>query len=319
MTQTIIVAQGVEIRDKGQGLNLQTFLKAECDPQKGSLWTYPKGAKGKATHEVLLVYDMVGFATALDTPDRVVIYEGHSRYGQGPAFGPAGIPRVPDKKAFPINPWGVHFRMGYDATDTECIADLVHHSVTPAEYDLVKSAAKAFLPSALIAASRDAKAQQKAINAKKINAKRVCGVKGAWRLFDTCDATLAAVKTARGDEPLKRRHYYSRLPGKPEDEYLTAVGVGATDLANSSLKCKLLFMASCSSHVHFYKPLINRRKAAKSTCRFLLTANVCATSHARHFLQLVLVKGLDPGTRRGVTSLAKELSGVPSSGAVGIY
>jgi hypothetical protein len=321
MAQTIIVAQGIEIRDKGQGLNLQAFLKNKCDPKKGavSVWTFPRGAGGKATYEVQVVYDQADFANALDTADAFVVYEGHSRFGQGPAFGPAGTPKVPDKKKFPTNPWGIHYRMGYDATDTECIDDLVEHSVTPAEYDLTTSGTKAFLPLALVAVARNAQARQKAIKAKKIKAKAVCGTAGVWRLFDSCDPALAATTTARGDIPLKGRHYYARLPRKPADEFETAVKVGSADLDNSSLQCKLLFMASCSSHVHFYKPLDKRRKAVKSACKFLMTGLLCATSHATTFLEQVMVKGHDPMTRKGIKALLKALNGVSNSGNVGIY
>ena len=326
MARTIIIAQGIEIRDAGQGTSLQAFLKTQCDPKKLPLpsgdansWTFPKGAGAKATHEVQVVYEQTPFAKALDTPDAFVVYEGHSRYGQGPAFGPAGMPHVPDKKAYPVNPWSIHFRMGYDATDTECVGDLVHHSVTPTEYDLTTSGAKAFLPGALVVAARNAQANQKAIKAKKVKASAVCGLGGAWRLFDACDAKLAATTTTRGDQPLKGRHFYARLPRKPDDEFLTAVQVGSVDLDKSSLKCPLLFMASCSSHVHFFKPLDTRRKAAKSTCKFLMTGQVCATSHATTFLEQVLVKGHDPMTRKGAKALVKALNGVSDSGIVGIY
>ncbi len=319
MKQVIIIAQGIEIRDVGQGIQLQDFLKAQCDLQKGALWTYPKGAKGNHTHEVRVVYDMTEFTKALDTPDIFVVYEGHSRYGQGPAFGPANTPKVPDKKTFPINPWGVHFRMGYDATDTECVGDLIHHSVIPMEYDILTSSTKAFLPGKLAEASRNAKTQQKAIATKKIKTKAICGTRGAWRLFDSCHPALAVTTTSRGDQPLKSRHYFERLSQKPNDEYLTAVKVGSADLDKSSLKCKLLFMASCSSHVHFYKPLNIRRKAIKSACKFLLTAQVCATTHAKTFLEQVLVKGRDPTTQKGMKMLLKALNGVSQSGIVGIY
>src|SRR5207245_5319329 len=112
MVQKIIVAAGIEIRDF-QGSTLVAFLNANADPGKASVWTHPKGSGSKATREVRVVFTMAEFAAALDVEDAIVIYEGHSRYGQGPAFGPASTPHVPDKKAFPINPWGVHFRMGY--------------------------------------------------------------------------------------------------------------------------------------------------------------------------------------------------------------
>jgi hypothetical protein len=318
MAQVIVVAEGIEIRDVGQGTRLLAFLNAECDAQKGSVWTYPKGAKGKPTHEVRVVYDMAEFTKALDMPDTFVVYEGHSRYGQGPAFGPALTPKVPDKKAFPTNPWGVHFRMGFDATDTECIGDLVEHSVTPVEYDLPKADAKSFLPDALVAAAGDAKKRADAIASKKIKVAAVCGTRGAWRLFDTCESGQAATTTARGDQPLKGRHFYARLT-RPSNEFLTAVKVGSADLDKSNLKCRILFMASCSSHVHFYKPLRNRRKAIKSACKFLLTAQVCATSHARTFLEQVLLKGNDPTTRTGIKKLLKALNGASKSGIVGAY
>ena len=309
----------LRIRDAGQGAILQAFLSNKCDPKKGavSVWTYPKGSALKATHEVQVVYELAEFAKALETADAFVVYEGHSRYGQGPSFGPAGTPHVPDIKTFPINPWGVHFRMGYDATDTECVADLVHHSVTPAEYDLTTSGPKAFLPSALVRAASSAEAKQKAIKAKKIKATTVCSRKGAWRLFDTCDAKLAATTTTRGDKPLKGRHFYARLPRKPEDDFETAVQVGSANLDKSSLSCKLLFMASCSSHVHFFKPLDKRRKAVKSACKFLMTGQVCATSHAATFLEQVLVKGHVPMTRKGMKALLKALNGVKDSGTRG--
>jgi len=97
------------------------------------------------------------------------------------------------------------------------------------------------------------------------------------------------------------------------------VQVGSADLDKSSLLCKILFMASCSSHVHFYKPLDKRRTAAKSTCKFLMTANVCATSHATTFLEQVLLKGLDITTAKGMKALLKALNGVTDSGIVGVY
>jgi hypothetical protein len=321
MAQKIVIAEGIEIRDVGQGIALLKFLNDKCDPKKGavSVWTYPKGASAKGiTHEVEVVYTMAELAKAVDTADIYVVYEGHSRYGQGPAFAPAGTPKVPDAKKFPVNPWGVHFRMGYDATDTECIDDIVHHSVTPAEYDLTTSGATAFLPAALTTAVANAKAQQKAIKAKKIAAVAACSSGGAWRLFDTCYTKLSTTTTARGDKPLKGRHFYNILPRKPP-EFETSVQVGSADLDKSALACKLLFMASCSSHVHFFKPLDKRRKAAKSKCKFLMTGFVCATTHATMFLEQVLVKGHDPISKKGSKAVVKALNGVSDSGIVNIY
>src|SRR6266699_2733284 len=183
MVQKIIVAAGIEIRDF-QGSVLLAFLNANADAGKGSVWTHPKGSGGKAAREVHVVFTTAEFATALDTEDAFVIYEGHSRYGQGPAFGPASTPHVPDKKTFPLNPWGIHFRMGYDATDTECVGDLLEHSVVPTEYDLPGSPSKAFLPLALEKAAADAKeveSKRKAGRLKKSQLKAPCSVRGSWR------------------------------------------------------------------------------------------------------------------------------------------
>ncbi len=313
--EQIFIAQGIQIRDALQGKFLQDFLAANCDAKKGSVWTYPKGKGSAATHEVRVLYTQAEFGKALNTTDALVVYEGHSRFGQGPAFGPAGIPKIPDSATFPVNPWGVHFRMGYEATDTECVADLMGHSVTPTEYDLPSAPAKAFLPDSLVSAAKTAKAQAKAISSSKVKPKAVCGTNGAWRLFDSCEPTLATQATTRGDVPLKGRHYYSRT----KTEFATAVAVGSADLDASLLACNLLFVSACSSHVHFYKALKNRRKALNSQCRFLLTAQLCAAAHATTFLEQVLVKGHDPKSRAGMRALLKALNGVRMSGAVGVY
>lgn len=315
MVQKIIVAVGLEIRDF-QGATLLSYLNSKADAGKSSTWTFPKGAPAKATHVVEVVYTMVEFAKALDTADAIVIYEGHSRYGQGPAFGDAGMPHVPDKKKYPVNPWSVHYRMGYDATDTECIGDLVNHSVAPKEYDLVTSSAKAFLPDALERAAGTIKAAETVL--KKAKGKGRCSTKGAWRLFDNCEKKLATTVTARGDEPLKGRHFYSRLVKKPADEFMTSVEVGSTDLDKLSLKCKVLFMASCSSHEHYFEPLNKRRNAVKSNCKFYMTAHVCAAYHGRNFVRAIF-DGTDPLSKKGVKAMLKTLNGETDSGVVGFY
>jgi hypothetical protein len=283
MATKVIVASGLEIRDARQGQSLLQYLYDNADfDMKTAAWTYPKGAGAKARFEVSVVYTAKELATALDTADAYVVYSGHSRYGQGPAFGPALTPHVPDKKAFPVNPWGVHFRMGYDATDSEAIGDLVMHSVTPAEYDLTSVPAKAFLPKALVAAAarvKEVEVKRRTGKLTKAQAKSPCTIAGSWRAFNTCWAKLAKTATTRGDTPLAGRNYYAHRPHyertranpKGRNEFFVSVAVGSADLDTSSLKCKLFFMASCSSHEHFYQPLAKRRKAVKSSCKFMLT------------------------------------------------
>ena len=323
MTQKIIVAEGLDLRDF-QGVALLNYLNTVADVKPGSLWTYPKGAKAKPTYEVEVVYTQAEFAKALDTPDAYVIYEGHSRYGQGPAFGPPGPPRppeppwVPDSKNFPINPWGVHFRMGYDAISTKCIEDLVGHSVKPAEYDLTQVPDKAFLRRDLKRAGEKAKRVEQKVKKGKMRRSKLCPVPNAWRSFDSCDRTLAGTTTPRGDQPLRGRHFYSRQPRKGPDEFLTAVTVGSADLGQVSLKCKVFFMHSCTSYRYYYLPLIRRRKAVKSKCKIYLTHKVPRAYYARDFISLVF-QGYDPTRDRDAVKICKILNGVDFPGKVKMY
>jgi hypothetical protein len=322
VVQKIVLAAGIEIRQtQNSSDGILTLLNAKADAGKNSTWTFPKGAAAKATVEVKLVYTSAEFAAALDIADAFVLYDGHSRYGQGPAFGDPRIGHVPDIKAYPTNPWGVHFRMGYDATDTECRGDLLEHSVSPAEYDLPNPPKAAFLPGALVKASaraaevEDLKAKGKLTKAQK---KSPCSIIGAWREMKTCQATLEATKTARGEQPLKDRHYYRQNVQKPHDEFLTAVKVGAADLNKSKLACAVLFMGSCSSREHYYEALESRRKATKSSCKFLLTGDLCSAEHGTNFIKEVF-KGLDPNNSKDMVKIVKALNGAVDSGGVKVY
>jgi hypothetical protein len=321
MVQVIVIAHGIEIRDF-QGRELQRFLQNHCDrkgpippPGDNNSWLFPAGSGTKATHEIRVVYQMTDLVAALDLPTAFVVYEGHSRYGQGPAFGPAKMPHVPDKKAFPVNPWGVHFRMGYDATDTECIGDLLDHSVTPVEYDLSKADPKDFLPGELSDAIKKIDAMKKAVAKRK--PADLCRVGDSWRALNVCEPKRALAMTARGELPLAGRHYYKKRTS-PE-EFLTAVTVGSKDLDNATLACSLLFMASCSSKVHFYQALKRHRKATKSACKFLLTSEVCSAFHGMTFLEQVLLKKRDPMADKDLKQIARALNRLPEPGNVGIY
>jgi hypothetical protein len=259
------------------------------------------------------------FLKAVDTPDAVVVYDGHSRYGQGPCFGPAGIDQMPDAKSFPTNPWNVTYKMGFDGTDTDCMGDLMHHSILPTEYDLTAAPSTAFLGEGLVAAAAKARANEKAIKAKKIKASAVCSTAGAWREFNSCFAKLAGTATKRSDTPLKDRHFYQILPQKKENEFKASITVGSADVDQSKLPGKLLVMGSCSSQAHFFAALDRRRKAVKSSCKFILTGDVCSADLATAFLQRVLLKKMDLNTSKGMAKLAKSLNGVDGSGGVGFY
>jgi hypothetical protein len=71
-------------------------------------------------------------------------------------------------------------------------------------------------------------------------------------------------------------------------------------------------MGSCSSYVHYFKPLDRRRRAIKSKCRFYLTANVCSADHALIFVQQVF-KGNDPTSARGSRAILRALNGAADS------
>jgi len=135
--------------------------------------------------------------------------------------------------------------------------------------------------------------------------------------MDVCAPKRAAAQTARGDMPLSGRHYYKKKAA-PE-EFLTAVKVGSRDLDKATLACSLLFMASCSSKVHFYQAMKRRRTAAKSACTFLLTAEVCSAFHGLTFLQQVLLKKRDPTVAKDLERIRRALNHPDDSGNVGIY
>jgi hypothetical protein len=315
--QKIIIASGVEGRDGKQSTSLHAFLKGEATCAGTSKWTYPKGAR-KPKFSVHVIYTLAEFRAALDDAGAWVIYEGHSRWGQGPAFGPADTPRCPPVCAYPVNPWGVHFRMGYDATDTKCVADLLEHAVSPTEYDLLAAKKAAFLPKSLARASLRAKRAHRNKGRGK-NAKQLCRVAGAWRELNVCDPELAKTNTCRDVPVLDGRHYYARVRQKGQDEFLTSVVVGSSDLQKVNLKCDFLFMASCSSHEHFYRPLKRRRRATKSRCVFFLTARACAVSHGRNILTQILQRGHSPLTKTGSRRILAALNGEKRSGMVGRY
>jgi hypothetical protein len=320
MAQKIILAAGLEIRDS-QGQQMLAYLAREAQPGAADTWTYPKGPVAKAKFVIKVVYTMVEFRSALDEPGAWVVYEGHSRYGQGPAFGPAQITHCPPTSSFPVNPWGVHFRMGYDAVESECMGDIIEHAVNPTEFDLLAVPKGASLPDGL----KDAAAYAQAIESRRkkgrltrTERKTPCAIAGAWRDLKTCFAKVAAEKTCRGDTPLDGRHYFKRIPARPKDEFLTTVKAGHADLDASSLKCAVFFMPSCSSKVHYRKTLLERRKAAKSTCKIYLTSSVPLANHAVNFLKVVFA-GHDPTTAKGSKAFLKVVNGEKQSGRVRLY
>jgi hypothetical protein len=191
----IIIAYGCEIRDGGNEKSVVRYLNANADTAGTGKWNYPKGT---TTHSIAIVYTKAEFAAAIDKADAVVIYDGHSRIGQGPVFGPAGTPTCPDKAGFPKNPWEDNFRMGYDLADIECIDDIIHHGINPSEFTLPASTKNVFASAGL---------KQILDDAIKVASSK-CGTTGAWRSLSACFPKVATTKNCRGDTSLSARHYW---------------------------------------------------------------------------------------------------------------
>ncbi|NHZ91102.1 hypothetical protein F2P45_19065 [Massilia sp. CCM 8733] len=268
----IIVAYGCELRDASIHKDLLAFLNAQATSAGTDKWTYPQTSP---SHNIHLTYTKAGFAAALNKPHAVVIYDGHSRIGQGPVFGPSGLPRCPGKSAYAVNPWADNFRMGYDFAEIDCIGDIMHHGTNPTEFKLPSSSKGVF-------ASKD----MNKILERAIGAGTKCGTRNAWRLLSACVPKVAAQVNCRGETPLAKRHFWrSRAHDR---EFDTLVAVGDADLRKSKLACEVLFMNSCSSKRHFLAALRRQKAAAKSHCVFYVTAEVCSANTTLTFLKAVL-------------------------------
>jgi hypothetical protein len=296
----IVIAFGCEIRDGSNHKSVVGWLNSNATSAGTDKWTYPKSSP---THSVKIIYTKVEFAAALDQKDAVVIYDGHSRIGQGPAFGPAGLGTCPDKTTHPVNPWGDSFRMGYDFADIECIDDIMHHGTNPTEFTMPASSKGLFASSGLVSIV-DA-----ALKAGKAN----CKSPGAWRTLATCQPKVASTTNCRGDTPLSTRHYWRSR--KSNKEFDTLVAVGDADLVKTKLACGVLFLNSCSSKRHFHAALARHKKAVKSNCMFFVTAEVCSANTTQPFLQAVLA-GKDPV--KDSAKILKRMNGLAESGFISL-
>jgi len=256
--------------------------------------------------DVVVSYTKASFKTALDTDGAIVVYAGHSRLGQGPAFGTsvADTPECPDAAAFPDNPWESHFRMGYDVVDIPCIDEIIHHGTNPVEFPGTTPLAKLFVHD-----------QVRAILTRAKGRSTRCDSTGpAKRALLTCFPTVADQDNCRGLKSLKNRHYWKAR--KKNTEFDTLVTAGASDLDGVSLRCAVLLMYSCTAKHHYRDALMRRRKAAKSKCLFYLTSAVpSGIPGTKRFVELVL-SGVDPVTKKGKQKLLRELGSIPHSGRI---
>ena len=301
MSQVVIVAFGCEIRDFHYNTKAVKLLNDRAKVTKPDVWLFQDKAKGLDL-EIRVVYTKAEFAAALDLDGAIVVYNGHSRFGQGPAFGPARLSHCPDVQAFPVNPWEDHFRMGYDAIEIPCIEDIFEHCTNPTEIAKGKPKTDLFVPGHV----------QRLLD-RALGRGTACRTAGARRSLLKCFPKVASQANGRGVQSLKTRDFW--FTTHRDTEFHTIVNVGAKDLAKAKLKCKVLFMNSCSSKVHFYRALKRRKRAAKSRCVFYMTHEVCPGDTTTIFLRL-LMDGHDPLTRRGKRKFVKEMNGDPGAGNV---
>jgi hypothetical protein len=151
--------------------------------------------------------------------------------------------------------------------------------------------------------------------------KNSCLIGYSWRPLELCKPDEVEKESARPSKPLKGRHYYDQIvvkddpPGKPHPDYLTSVVAGHADLDQITLRCALLFMASCFSRMHFREALVRHRKKQRSKCWFYLTCKISLASLAAKFVDEVF-NGTDPLTVPGSKRMGRALNGKKYHGTV---
>jgi hypothetical protein len=293
----IIVAFGIEFRDYVHRRDLETYLGKLAKKGADGVYHYKKGSREYA---IQLVFSKKAFLQALDTPDAIVIYDGHSRFGQGPAFvEKAGVGACPSKQDFPQNPWGDHVRMGWDVVLVTMHEEILHHCTDPKEYATADT--PTFAPAAVRYFARKARENKPNCKSRKVSKRK---------LLD-CFPDEARVKNGRGDQTLLKRSFWYTTAR--DSDFFTLVEGGSADLRKSSLKCQVLFMNSCSSAEHYFCSLSARKRETKSKCVFYLTQRLAFMGLARTtniFIDLILQKGVDPTNRKGAKQLVKTMNAV---------
>ena len=297
----VVIAIGAEVRDWSYTSALIKLLdsKAVKVTGKPNQWTFKVPGK-KRTYHFRIVYTKEAFRKALDRKNAYVIYDGHSRYGQGPAFSDANLTHCPSKASYPVNPWEDTFKMGWDTIKVPCIDDIFDHCTNPKEYPYSKPPNNFF-------AKRSVKRILKIAKGRSSR----CNQSGyAKRRLRACHPQTAQRVNGRGEKSLFDRHDWKKK-GK---EFYTLIQVGRKDLNSVSLKCKVLFMNSCESKGHFYYALKRRKRRKKSTCSFYMTQRVCSAATTEIFVKL-LMKGYRPVGRKGSRRFLKAM-GVKDSGII---
>lgn len=324
-SELIIVLFGLEARDWDLHSSLLAYLNEVAARDEGTdpTFIFPKARRPSSRRVVRIEvrYDKESFRRAIDTEGAIVIYDGHSRYGQGPVFGAAQLePCAPLPATSTQSPWQDHFRMGYSAVSVPCIIEIWSHCTNPAELPRSTPTSN-FFPSPVVATLlRQAKGKN-----------GDCATQQARRSLSRCYPEVAAKANRRGEETLKQRDYWKAwTPEEDKDvlrtfysnksegflDFRTIVLGGSADLDQTSLRCDVLFVNSCSSKRHFLPALLRRRAAVRDTnCVFFLTDYTASSPSTLWFVQRVL-RGWDPRRTSGVVEALKFLNKSKDSGLV---
>jgi hypothetical protein len=295
-TREVIIVYGVEFRDQRHRSDLETFLDGTGQKLGPSKWVCRHGT---IDFQIEISFTKADFAKALDRRGAIVIYDGHARFGQGPAFSDQPAPLCPsDTSAFPVNPWEDHFRMGFDVLVVPAIHDILEHATNPKEFAGTK--APPFAPSSVRRVLELAEGRPDNCRASGY----------AKRALAKCFFTVADQANCRGVRSLRNRHYWRAT--NADTEFETLVEVGSADLAVSKLACAVLFLNSCSSLGRFGAPLQRHRRKVKSKCVFYLTRRTSynTLSLATNIFIELLLKGVDPTTASGSRKLVRKMNSV---------
>lgn len=297
METPIIVAFGIEFRDYGHRKDLETYLAKSAKKGADGIFHFKKDSR---EFSIQVVFTKKEFLQALDTPDAIVIYDGHSRLGQGPAFvSKSGVGFCPSKQDFPQNPWEDHVRMGWDVVAVWVQGEIMHHCTDPKEY--AGKSIPAFAPANVRYLMRKAKENKPDCKSRKISKRK---------LLD-CFPDIARQKNGRGDQTLIDRHYWLSI--SKDTDFFTLIEGGSADLRKSGLRCKVLYMNSCSSVDHYFCSLFIRKRETKSKCVFYLTRRTAFMGWARTtniFVDLLLQKGVDPTNVKAAKQIVRALNAV---------
>ena len=298
---SVIIAIGVEVRDWPYTIDLIEYLNnnATPDSSKANHWSFDL-TKKKIKYNLRIVFTKSDFQKALDEKDAFVVYDGHSRYGQGPAFGPSNLDHCPSKTTYPTNPWEDNYRMGWDTIKVPCEDEILNHCTNPTEFPHKKAPKKLF-------ARRSIKTMLEKSSKRSDKCKQSNPAK---RKLLKCYPTIARKRNGRGEQTLLRRHYWE----KTSSDFSTLIQVGNEDLKKVSLRCKVLFMNSCSSKWHFYYALKRQKKTKRSKCAFYMTRRVCSASTTEIFIKS-LFAGHNPTSKKGSKKFLKAM-GISDSGLI---